>query len=340
MPEYNDDLDRPADDADLVAHLMRAAGRRIEPPGAAYGRVLAAATESWERKVQRRRLVRGSAVAAASIAVVSAVLALLANLQRAPVALVGHIDRVLGVCEIRRDEGWTAVTAKAVRLAAGQRLRTLGDSRAGILLASDISLRLADRTEVLFESPSRVRVLAGMIYVDTGAAAASAHPRIEIVTPAGVAADYGTQFEVRYLEGAFRVRVREGRVAIDPRDAASLGTVAGDEVTIRAGVVERQRIAATDAQWQWVQSIAPQPVIDGQTVSFLLAWVTRETGKQVRFDGPEVMRKADTTILHGDIGNVAPLEALALMLTTTDLEHVILGDGTILVRLRGSQQQR
>ena len=340
MPEYNDDRDRPAGDADLVAHLMRAAGRRIEPPNAAYGRVLAAATESWERKVQRRRLVRGSAFAAASIAVISAVLALLPNLQRAPVALVGHIDRVLGVCEIRRDEGWTAATAGAVELAAGQRIRTHGASRAGILLAGDISLRLADRTEVLLESSSRVRVLAGMIYVDTGAVAPSSHPRIQIVTPAGVAADYGTQFEVRYLEGAFRVRVREGRVAIDPRDAASLGTVAGDEITIRSGAVERQHIAATDAQWQWVQALAPKPRIDGQSVSFFLAWVTRETGKQVRFAGPEVTRKADTTILHGDIGNVAPLEALALMLATTDLEHVILDDGTILVRLRGSQLQR
>ena len=338
MPEYTDDRARPADDSDLVAHLMRAAGRRIEPPAAAYDRVLEAATASWERKVRRRRLVRVSGVAAASIAVVTAVLALVTILHRAPEALVGNIDRVTGECEIMRGGAWTTVSG-AVDLGAGQRIRTHGESRAGILLAGEVSLRLADRTEVLLESASRVRVLAGKIYVDTGASAASVHPRIEVVTPAGVAADYGTQFEVRYIEGVFRVRVREGRVSIDPSDAASLGAVAGDDVTMRAGAVERQRIAATDEEWQWAQSIAPKPDIDGRPVSFLLAWVARETGKEVRFAEPVLERKADTTILHGDIGDLAPLDALALMLATTDMEHAILDDGTILIRLRRSQQR-
>ena len=338
MPEYSDHRDPPADDADLVAHLMRAAGRRIGPPPSAYDRVLSAATATWERKVRRRRLLRVSAAAAASIAVVSAVVALLTNLPRAPVALVGHVDRVTGECEIRRDNAWTAV-AGAADLGAGERIRTHAESRAGILLAGEVSLRLAERTEVLLESAARVRVLAGKIYVDTGVSAASAHPRIEVVTPAGVAADYGTQFEVRYVKGAFRVRVREGRVSIDPSDAAALGAVAGDDVTIRAGAIERQRIAATDAEWQWTQSIAPKPDIDGRPVSFLLDWVARETGKEVRFAEPALVRKANTTILHGDIGDLAPLDALALMLATTDLEHAILDDGTILIRLRDSQQR-
>jgi ferric-dicitrate binding protein FerR (iron transport regulator) len=338
MPEYTDDRARPADDADLVAHLMRAAGRRIEPPATAYDRVLSAATATWERKVRRRRLLRVSAAAAASIAVVSAVVALLTDLHRAPVALVGHVDRVTGECEIRRDNAWTAV-AGAVDLGAGERIRTHAESRAGILLAGEVSLRLADRTEVQLESASRVRVLAGKIYVDTGTSAASVHPRIEVVTPAGVAADYGTQFEVRYVERTFRVRVREGRVSIDPSDAASLGAVAGDDVTIRAGAVERQRIAATDPEWHWTQSVAPKPDINGRPVTFLLDWVARETGKEVRFAEPTLVRKANTTILHGDIGDLAPLDALALMLATTDLEHAILDDGTILIRLRDSQQR-
>jgi ferric-dicitrate binding protein FerR (iron transport regulator) len=339
MPESNDERARVAADADIVAQLMRAAGRRVEPPAAAYERVLAAATASWDAKVQRRRWLRGSVAAAASIALVSAVLTLFVEPQHAPAALVGHIDRVIGECEIWRGDRWTVASPGAAELGAGQRIRTQHDSRAGIVLAGDVSLRLADRTEVLLDSPSRVRVLTGKVYVDTGSSAASARPRIEVITPAGAAIDLGTQFEVRYMQGAFRVRVREGRVAINPADSSSLSTVAGDDVTIRAGTVERLRIAATDAEWQWVQSIAPQPDIDGRAVSFLLAWVARETGKQVRFDGPVSARKADMTILHGDIGNVAPLDALALMLATTDLEHAILDDGTILIRLRGSQQR-
>ena len=48
----------------------------------------------------------------------------------------------------------------------------------------------------------------------------------------------------------------------------------------------------------------------------LLAWVARETGKTIRFEKPELERKVQTTILHGNIRLLTPLDALGVMLAT------------------------
>ena len=69
-------------------------------------------------------------------------------------------------------------------------------------------------------------------------------------------------------------------------------------------------------------------------LTVLLEWVARETGRVIQFDKPEIERKAGTTILHGNIRHLAPLEALEVMLATTDLEYALPDDGTILIRLK------
>jgi hypothetical protein len=72
-------------------------------------------------------------------------------------------------------------------------------------------------------------------------------------------------------------------------------------------------------------------------VTVLLTWVARETGRAVRFASPDIERKAGTTILHGNIRHLAPLEALSVMLATTDLEYTLPDDATILIRLKDIQ---
>lgn len=340
MPDQNDDRSKVAGDADALAHLIRTAGRRVGPPAATYERALAAATAAWDAKVRRRRLWRVGGTLAASVAI-AAVAMFIATAPRGPAPLVGRTDRIVGTLQIESSSGhWTTSADAVIDLRAGMRVRTPGRSRAGILLVDDISLRLAEATEISLESQSAVRVLSGTIYIDTGSSAYErTDRRIEVITPAGIASDLGTQFELRYGEGAIRLRVREGRVALQ-RESGTIDSSAGEEVTIRGdGAVARSRIAMADTDWQWVQSVAPEPDVDGQPVSFLLAWVIRETGKVVRFEKPEIEHKAATTILHGNIRNLAPLEALAAMLATTDLEHAILEDGTILIRSRTVQQR-
>ena len=65
----------------------------------------------------------------------------------------------------------------------------------------------------------------------------------------------------------------------------------------------------------------------------LLAWVARETGRQLHYESTAVEARAANVILHGNIRHLAPLAALDVMLATTDLEYTLVGD-TMEIRIR------
>ena len=331
------ELDEVIDErTDGVAQLIRVAGRRAEPPAEAYAQTLAAAMATWDR-LQSRRRRRLAVTLAASLVLAFGVAYLVTNLPPKPVPSVGHSDRIIGTVEARADpdDDWSTLREELQDLPAGAQVRTLAGSRAGIVLAGGVSLRLAEATELVLESESQLRVIAGKIYVDTGHGRATS--AVEVITEAGTVMDVGTQFEVLYRDGAYRLRVREGRVMLR-REAGVVDGQAGEQLTIPAGgALERARIEQDDPDWNWVESVAPAPDIDKQPVTVLLDWVGRETGRSVRFASPEIERKAGTTILHGNIRHLAPLEALSVMLATTDFEYALPDDATILIRLKDVQ---
>jgi ferric-dicitrate binding protein FerR (iron transport regulator) len=324
------------DDPDVLARLLRVAGRREEPPEEIYRRALEAATATWEHKVRARRRTRllGWTAAAGGVAALS-VLVLLDSDPVVEPAVVARVDRIVGRVEARNrvDGDWVPLTQASGGLRQGTEIRTGRDDLAGVLLANGASLRLAPATAVAFESPTRVRLRTGRVYLDTGSGQEPGQP-VEITTRAGTATDVGTQFEIQYDENICRVRVREGRVHFD-RPGGRIVSEAGDEVVIvEGGGVRREKIARDAREWRWTESVAPAPRIDGQPVSVLLAWVSRETGRPLRFDPPEIEQRARRVILHGDVSSLAPLEALAAMLETTDFAHALLEDGTIVIRSR------
>jgi len=343
MTDEHDPDAEAANSQDGVARLIRTAGRRADPPRATYERALAAATVAWHTKLRRRAQRRAFGAIAASFVLVSTAALFVAYLQRASVPIIGRTDRIIGTVQLQTSPGdqWMALRDSTQGLSAGSQMRTGAGGRVGVMLASGVSLRLADATEVVLESGSRVRVLTGKIYLDTstgypqGAAnIAGDARRIEVITAAGTASDIGTQFEVQYRDDAYRLRVREGHVLLQ-RTSGRVDGSAGEQLSIDArGTLERTRMPAQDTAWEWVESVAPAPDIDNKPVTVLLTWVARETGKSIRFDKPDVERRASTTILHGSIRDLAPLDALSAMLATTNLEHVLLGDGTILIRLK------
>jgi ferric-dicitrate binding protein FerR (iron transport regulator) len=155
------------------------------------------------------------------------------------------------------------------------------------------------------------------------------------VTPAGTARDLGTQFELSVAGAALRLRVREGTVSLD-RGGQSLTGQAGEQIEIDGiGSIRRARISPHDAAWQWAESLAPMPDMDGRPIAALIAWVARETGRQVAYESPLVEQRASTVILHGDIRHLPPMAALEAMLATTDLVAELDGD-TMEIRSRST----
>ena len=255
---------------------------------------MGAATDAWRSKVRRRRERRWVVGIAASALIAVIALLLVDYAPQTPVRSAARTDRLIGTVEVRTAGGaWTVLRGAAIDLHGQTGIRTQSGSLAGIVLADGGSLRLAGDTHIVLESSSRVHLLNGKIYLDTGAAP-TVHP-VEVTTSVGSAIDVGTQFEVLYRNDAYRLRVREGRVKLS-RGAGAITSTAGEQVTIDpSGAVARAQLKQVDkADWQWTQALAPPPDIDGQPLSVLLTWVARETGRAVRFDKPEIERRVQS----------------------------------------------
>jgi hypothetical protein len=299
-----------------------------------YREVLAATRSQWAHGVARRRRRRtglGQAASAAAALVVVGLVTRFDGGDPGPL-VVAAADAMVGDIEFRSPTAadWTALTAPGVAITRGTRIRTAEDGRAGLRLEDGTSLRLDQTSEISFDGAGRVRLARGVVYIDTGSDPGPAR-RVEVVTPAGVVWDVGTQFEVRYRADTLTLRVREGRVILE-READEIQGVAGEQVRLdRDGRVERTAFSPFDAEWRWVQAVAPLPYEDTLTVHELLEWVARETGREVHFSEPGLATRASRTILHGNPHRLLPMEALAVMLATTDLTYTVAADGEILI---------
>lgn len=323
---------RQAGAQDSVADAIRLAGPREMPPQADRERIFAAAEASLQQKRAVRRRSRnlrvGMAAAAAIVLVISGSLLLQPELAESPVAQA-QIDRLAGTLEWLQPGAtvWQPVREND-RLPGNGRLRTNNGSRAGIVLASGISVRLAGATTVDLTAASTLRLESGKIYIDAGQGQDTS---VEVITPAGIARDIGTQFEVRYIEPEFRLRIREGSVSFARAETQVLAN-AGDEVTVDLqGTIRQQPIAADDQDWLWAEELAPVPDLDGEPLTALLEWVRRETGRPVAFASEAVKTRVGATVLHGSITNMSPLDTLGAMLATTDFGYRLEEDGTILI---------
>lgn len=316
---------------DPLAHLIHVAGRREAPPAQAYERTLAAATLSWQTTLRRHRWRRMTSLAAV-IAALGIGLAWYSLETRDAVAQpVAKITRVIGAVRVRPAESrdWISLRDDAGPLLTGVTLRTETASAVALQL-EEISVRIADGAEVVLESQSRLRLVRGKVYVDTGTAGIAG--RMLVVTDAATVSDVGTQFEVQYRQSGYHVRVREGEVLLQHGVQRQRG-VAGEQISIDGtGTVSVASFARDDPAWRWVHALASAPDIDNQPLTLLLKWVARETGVTIRYASPAVERKATNTILHGSIRHLEPLQALTVMLATTDLQHEVLSDGTIMIK--------
>jgi ferric-dicitrate binding protein FerR (iron transport regulator) len=323
--------DAPQPTRDPLAALIHDAGRREAPPVQAYERTLRAVTNVWDHKVRRRRRYVLGAMAAGVAAFAVGATVLLESFDAPPQLSesAAQIARVIGDVRVRTHEGWSSVQEERGSLEVGAVLRT--EPASAIALQSGaVSVRVAGNTEILLESRSRLRLKSGKVYLDAGAG--SAEGQMLVVSDAGSVAHVGTQFQVLYEDRRLQVQVREGRVMVHSGDWRR-HAVAGDEINIdSSGAISHTSLEADDSAWRWVESLALAPDIDDQPLSVLLTWVARETGRAVRYATPAIERKATTTILHGSIRSLEPLEALALMLATTDLRYEEHDDGTIMIK--------
>ena len=285
-----------------MRRLLEEAGPRPEVPPEDLAQIKAAFRAEWQEHVRRRRSPdRRLWLLAASI-----VLALGLGWWLWPPASSSPVAHV-------ESSGQT--------INAGARLEA-HDGPTAFRLEGGSSLRLDAGSLVHLVSASEVRLERGAVYLDSEGIG-----RIAVHTPLGTVTELGTQFEVRLLGSAVRVRVREGAVRLESHRAD-----AGTELTLRAdGSVTRSPIAAYGPPWNWVLKAAPPVRIEGLTLAEVLARVTRETGWKVRYEDPGLAESAGGIVVHGDVGHLAPDQALEVVLPGAGLDHEVV-DGVLILR--------
>ena len=317
---------------DVLALLIRQAGSRPKPPAEAYTEVLDATRRVWRSRVRARRRRRLAYAAAAMVILAAGAIGLMrsANEPPAPATMVVTVDFGFGLIMISPpgENTWRPLAEGESRLTEGARIRIGDESGLALRLPEGESLRLAQQTEAAIISPDRVHLDRGKIYLDSGRGGRS---DAEIYTPLGTVRHVGTQFEVTYTVNEMRLRVREGAVQLQ-RDDEIIRTGSGTQLVVDYdGEVSESEIAPYGPEWEWVQALAPMMAVDEQSLAAFLEWVARETGRTVHFANRELRSRAHTTVLHGQTRRLTPMEALAVMLQTTDFQYTVTGESEILI---------
>ncbi len=325
---------------DALGGLIRLAVCREVLPRAAYDQTLDTGMATWQAGAQWRCPRRWMANALGVVVLLGVTVVFIVDRIAVPSAEVASLEQIIGTVETRvaNDMDWNVLTHAGQFVNTGNWLRTGPGSRAGILLLNGASLHMDHSTELVFDSGSSIRLLAGKVYVDTGNGSfntrASDDGVLSVATVVGTARDVGTQFEIQYINDVYRLRIRKGQVNLT-RNSDEVNNVAGEEVIIDAeGQLTKGRVAPDDPAWNWAESVASAPDVDNQPVTVLLQWVARATGRSIQYAQPELETEAGRIILYGDIRHLLPMEALDVMLATTDLAYEILENGIILVRLK------
>lgn len=298
---------------DEVERLIKLAGPRPAVPADVAERVKANVHAAWRAEVDARHRGRFLWTLPLAAAIATAVIL---TINREPAVspatwIVARVERVSGA---------SASLAKGQSIAARSTIATNAE-RASVMLADGTSVRIDAHTAVRFDTPHRIALNSGAIYVS------AAHSGLRVQTPHGVVRDIGTRFEVRVTAAATRVRVREGEVIVATHHA-----IRGQELDVTSNAnVTTSPIATWGRDWEWTMDVAPSFNIEGVRVSQFLAWVGGESGFEIRYASKATEERAARATLHGSIGGLRPDVAADAILPTAGLRSRI-DNGVLTVR--------
>lgn len=285
----------------------------------ALARIRRATEAEWRAQAggpPRRLWIARAAVAA------GAVLALIVAWQfwmegaavREPFASLARTEAA-GVMELH-------VLWRGTPVGVGSTLRSGGDfeARGGSLLAlrGGGNVRLAPDSKFEVISANAVRLERGEMYVDIPPGA-HADASFVALTNAGEFHHLGTQFAIAVVDGATRLRVREGRVQWRAPDGDST-VPAGTEVLIdRDSNVTRTVVDSAGPHWSWTETMAPEIDIENRPLAEFLEWVARETGRKLVIADERARLQVDTIRTHGNVRGLPPMQALDAVMASTSL---------------------
>jgi ferric-dicitrate binding protein FerR (iron transport regulator) len=301
----------------------------------ALQRIRVATEAEWRAQVSpmRRRWIPVAAVASIALLAVGATWSILG---RGPGTVAGaplaRLERAAAPGVVESLFWWreSAVPVGA-EIRGGQDLEARGATL--FMLHDGGNLRIAPGSEFEVVAGNTLRLRSGEMYVDIPPGTRPAQSFVAI-TPAGEFRHVGTQFALAVIDGATRLRVREGSVRWQSGDSEST-LKAGTEMFIDGDQKVAQRaIELAGPQWAWSDAMAPSVEIENRPLSEFLDWVARETGRKLVIADENARRQIETIRMHGDVHGLEPLQALEAVMASTTL-HLELPAGAIRVSFAG-----
>jgi len=314
MDDSTASTDMEREEAEVRQWIAEAGPRPVVPPEL-LARVRAAAEDDWREVVRQRQQGRRPWAALAAALLLAAVGVAGWNFLAPPTPLA----------TVAAIYGTTSDGPVGQTLAAGDELRSASGERWVLNLAGGATLRLDEGSSLVLESPTRLILGAGAVYVD----AAATPQALEVVTPYGSALDIGTQFEVRLGDEAMEVRVREGGVRLSTVDGQQREAWAGEALTASKAGIEASAVPRVGGPWSWL-SAAPAPfALEGADVGRFLDWVSQETGLSLVFENEASADRLRAIRTHGTIAGLSPDEALTVVLAGAGLRYRIEGEALV-----------
>lgn len=342
MKEPGDDAQAPEhdalpDDEEVVARMIRSAGRGPMPSADAAARVRAAVEGEFDAlaaRRRRRRLAGGLALAASLLLGVGLMLGPGMRELRGPAPIAGTLARTAGPVRVERD-GRTLDAAPGMALHAGDAI--LGQA-AFRLAAAGAEVRTADGSRVRLTGAAGLDLDDGALYLETPGTGTG--PGLEVRAGALAVRDIGTRFSVRRDAATdhSEVAIRRGEVRVTgaaaPLDLRADGDQ-GRRVTLAGGrVVADEPVPSWSPQWDWAGALAPALVMDGRSLARVLTELADRRGQQLEFASDRVRLRAETTRMNGRLEGFAPDAAVAAVLASTDLVRADAPPGVLRVELR------
>ncbi|MGV0035081.1 MAG: FecR domain-containing protein [Candidatus Azotimanducaceae bacterium WSBS_2022_MAG_OTU7] len=336
-----------------IAELLKKVGPLKEPPADMAARVKASVRAAWVEKTQvektqaektqaekawtEKNRVEETATkqskwtysAAAAVAVLS--IGLVFTLQPRPVEIktVAKVDAGRRAIEVLSDNQQWARTSNE-GLSEGSVIRVNGNTPVSFTFNDGMNVRAQPGTRLQLASSHEITLNNGSIYLDSYN---TQQPEpFTVTTTFGTARDIGTQFMVSLNDAdSWSVQVRDGQVNVADDDQ-SMSLRPGDAITISAeNDVSESSVSAHDASWQWSETARPTYNIEGRYLNDYLLWVSRETGRALRFRSESAKQSAASTRVHGTIDGLSARESLHPVLDTTNLRLVDGPENVIMV---------
>lgn len=325
--------------------LLREAGPRAEPPPEIRDRIRQAVHAEWQAAVRQARpaatrpgwrrrpaLAAGLAAGVAAAAVAFGIAQWLSTATPVPMARLARLE---GPVEVRDATGWQpAVLGQEVT--SGQDLVTGAGGKVALVLPHGVTLRVDSGTRLAMADADQVYVERGAVYLDAGPPTARVEDGLRIDSAFGRTRHLGTQYEVDVNADRMLVSVREGKVAVSRAGALSrleapFVASAGEQLSVnQAGTVQRGLVDRRGPQWAWIAEVTPPFAIENRRLSDFLVWVSRETGRDLRFSSSQVKAAASDIVLRGSVAGMPPDQALAAVMATTTLGYSSEGDHLVI----------